>query len=135
TTFLDLDRELLSEVVLEGFGAEPDRAALDTLADLAREQGMLEEPVDLDAFLPGCGRRVGAGPRGSEPAGQVGQGAGGRRQRVRPAAGELPGQVRGRAADGRPAAVAGDHLLGPVGGTQDETEAGPARDLGVALLG
>ncbi|HLV04162.1 MAG TPA: ABC transporter substrate-binding protein [Actinomycetaceae bacterium] len=52
TTFLDLDRELLSEVVLEEFGAEPDRAALDTLADLALEQGMLEEPVDLDAFLP-----------------------------------------------------------------------------------
>ena len=52
TTFLDLDRELLSEVLLEDFGAELDRAALETLAALALEQGMLEEAVDLDRLLP-----------------------------------------------------------------------------------
>ena len=52
TTFLEMDEELAAEVLLEDFGAEIDRAAMQSLADLSLEYGVLSEPVDMDSFMP-----------------------------------------------------------------------------------
>lgn len=52
TTFLEMDKALADKVLLEDFGAEMDREAMQTLADRALEYGVLSNPVDMDAFMP-----------------------------------------------------------------------------------
>lgn len=51
-TFLEMDEGLAQVVLLEGFGAEMDREAMQSLADLSLEYGVLSEPVDMDSFMP-----------------------------------------------------------------------------------
>ncbi len=51
-TFLDMDEELANKVLLESFGAEMDRDAMQSLADLSLKYGVLSKPVDMDAFMP-----------------------------------------------------------------------------------
>ncbi|WP_089300716.1 hypothetical protein [Haloechinothrix alba] len=51
TEFLDMDAALAEKVALETFTTEPNRGALETLADLAVQDGLLEEKPDLDALL------------------------------------------------------------------------------------
>lgn len=51
-TFLEMDEGLAGQVLLEGFGAEMDEAAMQALADLSLEYGVLSDPVDMDSFMP-----------------------------------------------------------------------------------
>lgn len=51
-TFLEMDEELANVVLLEGFGAEMDREAMQALADLALKYEVLSAPVDMDSFMP-----------------------------------------------------------------------------------
>lgn len=52
TSFLDMDAALADEVLIEDFDAEMNEDALQTLADLALQDGVLSKPVDLASFLP-----------------------------------------------------------------------------------
>ncbi|MFH5824323.1 ABC transporter substrate-binding protein [Georgenia sp. AZ-5] len=50
--FLEMDPALAERVLIEDFDAQLDPEPLQRLADLAEEDGLLEQPVDLEEFLP-----------------------------------------------------------------------------------
>jgi NitT/TauT family transport system substrate-binding protein len=52
TTYTDIDSGLASQLTLPNWPSELNRDAADTLNDLAVEDGLIEEPVDLDRLLP-----------------------------------------------------------------------------------
>ncbi|WP_170297251.1 ABC transporter substrate-binding protein [Georgenia thermotolerans] len=52
TTFLDMKPELAQKVLIEDFRGQMDRDALQTLADLALQDGILKNKVDMDTFMP-----------------------------------------------------------------------------------
>ena len=51
-TFLDMDEALAQKVLIEDFGPEINRPAIEKLAELAQTDGLVDEPVDVDAFVP-----------------------------------------------------------------------------------
>jgi NitT/TauT family transport system substrate-binding protein len=52
TTYTSLTAEQVAGVTLPRFPTEFNRDSLERIADLAEEDGLLKEPVDLDALLP-----------------------------------------------------------------------------------
>jgi NitT/TauT family transport system substrate-binding protein len=52
TTFLEMDEALAQKVLIEDFGAEMDGEAMQSLADLSLEYGLLSEPVDMEKLMP-----------------------------------------------------------------------------------
>ncbi|MGW1957295.1 ABC transporter substrate-binding protein [Streptomyces sp. NPDC001920] len=52
TTYTKIPPDLLGELTLPHFPAEPDRASIERLAELAEDDGLFEETVDLDKLLP-----------------------------------------------------------------------------------
>jgi NitT/TauT family transport system substrate-binding protein len=52
TTYTDIDSGLASQLVLPNWPSEINRDAADTLNDLAVDDGLIEQPVDLDQLLP-----------------------------------------------------------------------------------
>jgi NitT/TauT family transport system substrate-binding protein len=52
TTYTNLTAEQVADVTLPRFPTEFNRASLERIADLADQDGLLKEPVDLDALLP-----------------------------------------------------------------------------------
>ena len=44
--------ELAQKVLIEDFRGQMDRDALQTLADLALQDGILKNKVDMDTFMP-----------------------------------------------------------------------------------
>lgn len=52
TTFLEMDEALAQKVLIEDFGAEMDEEAMQSLADLSLEYGLLNEPVDMEKLMP-----------------------------------------------------------------------------------
>lgn len=50
--FLEIDEELAQAIRLEGLGPEIDRAAMDAVNEMAVADGIYDEPVNLDEFLP-----------------------------------------------------------------------------------
>ena len=51
-TFTDISAELTAKVVLPGYPTELNRESVERQADLARGDGLLDKPVDLDDLLP-----------------------------------------------------------------------------------
>ena len=51
-TFTDISAELTEKVVLPGYPTELNRESVERQADLARGDGLLDKPVDLDDLLP-----------------------------------------------------------------------------------
>jgi len=52
TTFLEMDDALAQKVLIEDFGAQMDEEAMQKLADLSLEYGLLSEPVDMEKLMP-----------------------------------------------------------------------------------
>ncbi len=52
TTYTKIPPDLLDKLTLPHFPAEPDRASIEKLAQLAEEDGLFEETADLDKLLP-----------------------------------------------------------------------------------
>lgn len=52
TSYTDLTDEQIAAVTLPRFPTEFNRDSLETIAELSEEDGLLEEPVDLDELLP-----------------------------------------------------------------------------------
>jgi NitT/TauT family transport system substrate-binding protein len=51
-TYTEIAPEVIAEVTLPKWPADINRDSVEALADLAREDGLLEEPADLNALLP-----------------------------------------------------------------------------------
>lgn len=51
-TYTEIDAALMEKVTLTKFDTEINRESTQKLADLAHEDGLVEEPVDLDTLLP-----------------------------------------------------------------------------------
>lgn len=52
TTYTDIDRELVGQLTLPDWPSELNRESADVLNELAVDDGLIEEPVDLDQLLP-----------------------------------------------------------------------------------
>lgn len=52
TGYTSLTEEQIAEVTLPRFPSELNRASLERIAELAEQDGVLEEPIDLDELLP-----------------------------------------------------------------------------------
>ncbi|WP_345042620.1 ABC transporter substrate-binding protein [Georgenia daeguensis] len=52
TTFLEMDDALAQKVLIEDFGAQMDEEAMQELADLSLEYGLVTEPVDMEKLMP-----------------------------------------------------------------------------------
>ncbi|MFE9021436.1 ABC transporter substrate-binding protein [Streptomyces sp. NPDC007808] len=52
TTYTKIPPDLLDRLTLPHFPAEPDRASIEKLAELAERDGLFEESADLDKLLP-----------------------------------------------------------------------------------
>lgn len=53
--FLDMPEDVAGSLVMEDFRADIDADAMQTLADLSVDDGILAEPVDMGTFLPSAG--------------------------------------------------------------------------------
>jgi len=51
-TYTEISPEVIEQVTLPKWPAEVNRESVQTLADLALEDGLLSEPADVDALLP-----------------------------------------------------------------------------------
>lgn len=51
-TYTDIDPALMDKVTLPKWGTKINRESTQKLADLARKDGLVKQPVDLDALLP-----------------------------------------------------------------------------------
>jgi len=52
TTYTKIPSDLLDKLTLPHFPAEPDRASIERLAELAQQDGLFEKTPDLDKLLP-----------------------------------------------------------------------------------
>lgn len=52
TTFLEMDDALAQKVLIEDFGAQMDEEAMQEMADLSLEYGLVTEPVDMEKLMP-----------------------------------------------------------------------------------